>query len=84
MIPRLCVAANSGARIGLSESVKKSFKVAFKDPFKSENGFDFLYITKEDYENFDVANKSIMTEPVTTERKFTRSLISLEQNKTSV
>merc|ERR1712176_1028376 len=30
-IPRLYVAANSGARIGLAESVKKTFKVAFKD-----------------------------------------------------
>lgn len=64
-IPRLYVAANSGARIGLSESVKKAFKIAFKDPSKPENGFDFLYVTKEDYEKFDVANQSIMTEAVT-------------------
>ena len=65
MIPRLYVAANSGARIGLSESVKKAFKVAFKDPSKPENGFSFLYVTKEDYERLDVANNSIITELVT-------------------
>ena len=39
-LPRLYVAANSGARIGLAESVKKLFKVAFKDESKPENGFD--------------------------------------------
>jgi acetyl-CoA carboxylase / biotin carboxylase 1 len=47
-IPRLFIAANSGARIGLAERVKKRFKVAFKDPLKPENGFDFIYVTKED------------------------------------
>ena len=30
-IPRLYMAANSGARIGLAEGIKKTFKVAFKD-----------------------------------------------------
>lgn len=48
-IPRLYVAANSGARIGLAEKVKKTFKVAFKDSAKPENGFDFIYVTKDDY-----------------------------------
>mmetsp|Transcript_14027 Transcript_14027/g.20077 ORF Transcript_14027/g.20077 Transcript_14027/m.20077 type:complete len:2365 (+) Transcript_14027:253-7347(+) len=48
-IPRLFVAANSGARIGLADSVRKSFRVAFKDPKRPENGFDFIYITEEDY-----------------------------------
>jgi acetyl-CoA carboxylase/biotin carboxylase 1 len=62
-IPRLYVAANSGARIGLSESIKKLFKVAFKDHTNPENGFDFLYITKEDYTNHCLDNKQIMIEP---------------------
>ena len=48
-IPRLYIAANSGARIGLAERVKKTFKVAFKEPSKPENGFDFIYVSKEDY-----------------------------------
>lgn len=41
-VPRLYIAANSGARIGLAEGVKKSFKVAFKDSSKPENGFEYL------------------------------------------
>ncbi|KAL7569782.1 hypothetical protein ACA910_005724 [Epithemia clementina (nom. ined.)] len=51
-IPRLFIAANSGARIGLADGIKKSFKVAFKNPSKPENGFDFVYLEKGMYEKF--------------------------------
>ncbi len=61
-LPRLYVAANSGARIGLAESVKKMFKVAFKDESKPENGFDFLYVTATDYEAKFKHNNSIIVE----------------------
>lgn len=64
-IPRLFVAANSGARIGLSESIKKLFKIAFKDESKPENGFDFLYITKEDYTNHGMDTSQIVVESAT-------------------
>lgn len=63
-IPRLFIAANSGARIGLADRVKKTFKVAFKDPAKPENGFDFIYVTKEDYATLSL-EKEIIAEPVT-------------------
>lgn len=62
-IPRLYVAANSGARIGLADSVKKVFKVAFKDPAKPDNGFDFIYVTKEDYDALTVDKQRIMAKP---------------------
>jgi acetyl-CoA carboxylase / biotin carboxylase 1 len=61
--PRLYVAANSGARIGLAESVKKLFKIAFKDPMKPENGFDFLYVTKADYQAKFSDNNQVLVEP---------------------
>jgi acetyl-CoA carboxylase/biotin carboxylase 1 len=61
-IPRLYIAANSGARIGLADSVKKVFKVAFKDAAKPENGFDFIYVTKKDYETLTVDKKRIIAE----------------------
>jgi acetyl-CoA carboxylase/biotin carboxylase 1 len=64
-IPRLFIAANSGARIGLAESVKKVFKVAFKDPSKPENGFDYLYVSKQDYEALTVDKEYIIAEPGT-------------------
>mmetsp|Transcript_38290 Transcript_38290/g.56396 ORF Transcript_38290/g.56396 Transcript_38290/m.56396 type:complete len:1127 (-) Transcript_38290:624-4004(-) len=61
-IPRLFVAANSGARIGTADGVKKVYKVAFKDPSKPENGFEYLYVEKEDFER--LRNKDIIAEPV--------------------
>lgn len=61
--PRLYVAANSGARIGLAESVKKLFQIAFKDPMKPENGFDFLYVTKADYQAKFSDNNQVLVEP---------------------
>ena len=64
-IPRLYVAANSGARIGLADSVKQRFKVAFKDPAKPDNGFDFIYVTKADYESLTLDKQRIMAEPAT-------------------
>lgn len=64
-IPRLYMAANSGARIGLAEEIKKAFKVAFKNPSNPESGFDFLYINKSDYERFGATNKDLIAEPAT-------------------
>ena len=59
------MAANSGARIGLAEGIKKTFKVAFKDPSNPESGFDFLYVSKSDYERLGVASKELIAEPAT-------------------
>jgi len=64
-IPRLFIAANSGARIGLAARVKTSYKVAFKDASKPENGFDFLYVSREDYANMSRSNqRELIGEPV--------------------
>ncbi|XP_017779998.1 PREDICTED: acetyl-CoA carboxylase isoform X2 [Nicrophorus vespilloides] len=48
-IPRIYIAANSGARIGLAEEVKCLFKVAWEDPKEPDHGFRYLYLTPEDY-----------------------------------
>lgn len=64
-IPRLYIAANSGARIGLADSVKKTFKVAFKDPSKPENGFDYIYVTPEDYKALNSDKQRILVESAT-------------------
>lgn len=68
-IPRLFVAANSGARIGLSDSVKTRFKVAFKDPSKPENGFDYIYVSSDDYVALTTGKPKIQAEPATYEGK---------------
>jgi acetyl-CoA carboxylase/biotin carboxylase 1 len=61
-IPRLYIAANSGARIGLADRVKKLFRVAFKDLSKPESGFDFLYVNKEDYAALTASTKDVIAE----------------------
>lgn len=48
-VPRLHLASNSGARIGLADEVKPLFNVAFKDPSNPAAGFDYLYLTEADY-----------------------------------
>lgn len=62
-IPRLYMAANSGARIGLAEGIKKAYKVAFKNPLNPESGFDFLYVNKSDYENLGLARNELIAIP---------------------
>jgi len=48
-LPRLYLAANSGARIGMSETVKSKFKVAWVNPEDPSQGYRYLYLSKEDY-----------------------------------
>ena len=64
-IPRIFIAANSGARIGLADRVKQCFRVAFKDESKPDSGFDFLYITKEDYLRLNGKKQEVIGEPAT-------------------
>jgi acetyl-CoA carboxylase / biotin carboxylase 1 len=64
-IPRLFIAANSGARIGLADRVKQKFNVAFKDPSKPENGFEFLYVSKSDYLDLVKNEKEVIAELTT-------------------
>ena len=63
-IPRLFIAANSGARIGLADRVKQKFKVAFKDPSRPENGFDYLFVTKSDYLDLVKNEKEVVADLV--------------------
>merc|ERR1719326_2804196 len=51
-LPRLHIACNSGARIGLAEELKPYFKVAWNDPSNEANGYKYLYLTEEDAGRF--------------------------------
>lgn len=44
--------------------MKKRFNVAFKDSSNADNGFDFLYVTKEDYEELTRSGEELIAEPV--------------------
>jgi acetyl-CoA carboxylase/biotin carboxylase 1 len=43
-LPRIYIAANSGARIGLVEEVKSKFRVQWNDPLNPVSGMEFLYL----------------------------------------
>ncbi|XP_028270703.1 acetyl-CoA carboxylase 2 isoform X5 [Parambassis ranga] len=55
-IPRIYIAANSGARIGLAEEVKHMFQVAWIDPSDPYKGFKYLYLTPQDYTRISSTN----------------------------
>ena len=48
-VPRLYITANSGARIGMADEVKRVFKVKWVDWSECNKGFEYLYLTEEDY-----------------------------------
>jgi len=50
-IPRVFISCNSGARIGLVEELKPKFKVAWKDDANPAQGFDYLFLSEDDYKS---------------------------------
>jgi len=46
-IPRIFVAANTGARIGLVDEVRNKFRVQWKDPLNPSSGMEFLYLDED-------------------------------------
>ncbi|KAF2291482.1 hypothetical protein GH714_024630 [Hevea brasiliensis] len=48
-LPLIYLAANSGARIGVAEEVKSCFKVGWSDESCPERGFQYVYLSPEDY-----------------------------------
>ncbi|XP_019394384.1 PREDICTED: acetyl-CoA carboxylase 2 isoform X3 [Crocodylus porosus] len=55
-IPRVYIAANSGARMGLAEELKYIFQVAWVDPADPNKGFKYLYLTPQDYTRISSMN----------------------------
>uniref|UniRef100_A0A3P8VUQ0 acetyl-CoA carboxylase n=1 Tax=Cynoglossus semilaevis TaxID=244447 RepID=A0A3P8VUQ0_CYNSE len=55
-IPRIYIAANSGARIGLAEEIRHMFHVAWHDPSDPNKGFKYLYLTPQDYKKVSALN----------------------------
>jgi acetyl-CoA carboxylase/biotin carboxylase 1 len=50
-LPRVYIACNAGARIGLVDELKPKFKIKFSDPSSPTKGFDYLYLTDDDYKS---------------------------------
>jgi len=56
-LPRLHIASNSGARIGLAEELKPYFKVAWNDPNNEAAGYRYLFLSEEDANRFGIENE---------------------------
>ncbi|KAK1441623.1 hypothetical protein QVD17_07665 [Tagetes erecta] len=48
-LPLIYLAANSGARIGAAEEVRSCFRIGWSDELNPDTGFQYLYLTPEDY-----------------------------------
>ncbi|XP_031498417.1 acetyl-CoA carboxylase 1-like isoform X2 [Nymphaea colorata] len=48
-LPLIYLAANAGARIGVAEEVKACFQVGWADERNPERGFQYVYLTPEDF-----------------------------------
>ncbi|CAA6665069.1 unnamed protein product [Spirodela intermedia] len=48
-LPLIYLAANSGARIGAAEEVKSCFRVGWSEEATPEKGFQYIYLSGEDY-----------------------------------
>ncbi|KAJ4767613.1 Acetyl-CoA carboxylase [Rhynchospora pubera] len=48
-LPLIYLAANSGARIGMGKDVQSCFRIGWADETNPGRGFQYIYITQEDY-----------------------------------
>lgn len=48
-LPVVYLAANSGARVGLANEVKQCLQVEWTNPDEPSKGFEYLYLSPEDY-----------------------------------
>nr|KAG5704977.1 hypothetical protein BaRGS_022819 [Batillaria attramentaria] len=55
-LPRVFLAANSGARIGMAEEIKHLFRVAWEDPDKPDKGFKYLYLRPDEFKKVSAMN----------------------------
>jgi acetyl-CoA carboxylase / biotin carboxylase 1 len=50
-IPRVYIACNAGARIGLVDELKSMLNIKFTDPQNPNKGFEYLYLSDSDYKS---------------------------------
>lgn len=61
-IPRIFLSANSGARIGLAEDIKKLFSIKWNVDGNPDGGFKYIYLNEADYKK--VHEKETESQPI--------------------
>ncbi|PRT52762.1 Acetyl-CoA carboxylase [Wickerhamiella sorbophila] len=60
-VPRIYVSANSGARIGVAEELVSKFRVSWRDEQDQSRGFDYLYLSPEDWQSAEQAPRPVVS-----------------------
>mmetsp|Transcript_28574 Transcript_28574/g.51772 ORF Transcript_28574/g.51772 Transcript_28574/m.51772 type:complete len:2160 (-) Transcript_28574:247-6726(-) len=61
-LPRIYIACNSGARVGLVEELMPMLRVQWTDPSDPGKGFEYLYLSEEDYNSLPAG--AVLATPV--------------------
>ncbi|CAJ1399376.1 unnamed protein product [Effrenium voratum] len=61
-LPRVYIACNSGARVGLVDEIMPKLKVQWKDASDPSKGFEYLYLTEADYKS--LPSGAVVARPV--------------------
>jgi len=62
-LPRVYIACNSGARIGLVDDLKPKFEIKFVDEASPSKGFEYLYLTDEVYKSLPEGSVNVEKVP---------------------
>lgn len=62
-LPRVYIACNSGARIGLVDDLKPKFNIKFIDAASPSKGFEYLYLTDEVYKSLPEGSVNVRKVP---------------------
>ena len=62
-LPRVYIACNSGARIGLVDDLKPKFQIKFIDADTPSKGFEYLYLDDETYKSLPAGSVNVREVP---------------------
>jgi len=62
-LPRVYIACNSGARIGLVDDLKPKFNIKFVDEASPSKGFEYLYLTDDVYKSLPEGSVNVEKVP---------------------
>mmetsp|Transcript_13003 Transcript_13003/g.28230 ORF Transcript_13003/g.28230 Transcript_13003/m.28230 type:complete len:2095 (-) Transcript_13003:158-6442(-) len=62
-LPRVYIACNSGARIGLVDDLKPKFNIKFVDEASPSKGFEYLYLTDDMYKSLPEGSVNVEKVP---------------------
>lgn len=63
-LPKIYISVNSGARIGLADEMKFKWKIAWKNPENQSKGFNYIYLTEDDYKALNAEKEVVVGELV--------------------